>query len=66
MLQMGPLPFALRYRLAYDSGLLRDVLHIFIQAVFSSFRRRTRDSSEIRKAKCGTVIFMQRFGGKLV
>ena len=24
------LPFALRYRLAYDSGLATDVLHIFI------------------------------------
>jgi hypothetical protein len=57
------LPFALRYRLAYDSGLVRDVLHVFIQAVFSSLRRRARQHNEIRKAKCGGVTFVQRFGG---
>ena len=28
------LPFALRYRLAYDSSLVRDVLQIFVRAVF--------------------------------
>jgi hypothetical protein len=59
------LPFALRYRLAYDSKLLRDVLHIFTQAVFSSLRRRARDCSGIRKAKCGAVTFVQRFGGAI-
>jgi hypothetical protein len=59
------LPFALRYRLAYDSKLLSDVLHIFIQAVFSSLRRRARDYSRIRKAKCGGVTFVQRFGGAI-
>ncbi|MBN1568991.1 MAG: transposase [Acidobacteria bacterium] len=59
------LPFALRYRLAYDSGLLRDVLHIFIQAVFSWLRRRARDYSGIREAKCGAVTFVQRFGGAI-
>jgi hypothetical protein len=36
------LPFALRYRLAYDSRLVRGILHIFIQTVFSSMRRRAR------------------------
>jgi hypothetical protein len=35
-----PLPFALRYRLAYDAHLVRDVLHIFVQTVFGSLRRR--------------------------
>lgn len=59
------LPFDLRYRLAYDSGLLRDVLHIFIQAVFSWQRRRARDYSGIRDAKCGAVTFVQRFGGAI-
>ena len=34
------LPFALRYRLAYDARLVRDVLNIFVQAVFGSLRRR--------------------------
>jgi hypothetical protein len=59
------LPFELRYRLAYDSGLLRDVLHIFIQEVFSSLRRRARKQHGIRKAKCGGVTFVQRFGGSI-
>ena len=59
------LPFALRYRLAYDSGLVRDVLHIFIQAVFSSLRRRAGKRAGIRKARCGAVTFVQRFGGAI-
>jgi hypothetical protein len=59
------LPFELRYRLAYDSGLMRDVLHIFIQTVFSSLRRRAKKQSGIRKAKCGGVTFVQRFGGAI-
>ena len=59
------LPFALRYRLAYDSGLVRDVLHIFIQAVFSSLRRRAQKCTGIRKAQCGAVTFIQRFGGSI-
>jgi len=59
------LPFALRYRLAYDSKLLGDVLHIFIQAVFSSLLRRARESKGIHKAKCGAVTFIQRFGGAI-
>jgi len=59
------LPFQLRYRLAYDSGLVRDVLHIFIQEVFSSLRRRARQHCGIRKAKCGGVTFVQRFGGAI-
>ena len=30
------LPYALRYRLAYDAGLMRDVLAIFTRTVFAS------------------------------
>lgn len=56
-------PIALRYRLAYDSRLVRDVLHIFIQAVFASLRRQARAHAGIRKAQCGAVTFVQRFGG---
>jgi hypothetical protein len=58
-------PIALRYRLAYDSRLARDVLRIFIQAVFASLRRRARDALGIRKAQCGAVTFVQRFGGAI-
>ena len=32
------LPFALRYRLAYDAPLVRDVLAIFVQCVFTELR----------------------------
>lgn len=59
------LPYALRYRLAYDSGLVRDVLRIFIQTVFSSLRRRAKKQYGIRKAECGGVTFVQRFGGAI-
>jgi hypothetical protein len=57
--------FELRYRLAYDSRLVRDVLHIFIQEVFSSLRRRAKEQYGIRKAKSGGVTFIQRFGGAI-
>jgi hypothetical protein len=46
------LPFSLRYRLAYDSRLVRDVLRIFLQAVFASLRRRARSLGIIRKVRC--------------
>jgi hypothetical protein len=59
------LPFALRYRLAYDSGLVRDVLQIFIKAVFSSLRRRAKKQYGIGKGRCGGVTFVQRFGGAI-
>ena len=59
------LPFALRYCLAYDSRLVRDVLRIFIRAVFSSLRRRARKRAGIRSAQCGAVTLVQRFGGSI-
>jgi len=59
------LPFALRHRLAYDSGLVRDVLHIFMQAVFSSLRRRGRKQFGLSGTQCGAVTFVQRFGGAI-
>ena len=59
------LPFALRYRLAYDKSLVRDVLQVFARAVFGSFRRRVREQDETRESQCGAVTFVQRFGGSL-
>ena len=59
------LPFALRYRLAYDSGLVRDVLKIFIRVIFSSLRRRAQKYAGIGNYKCGAVTFVQRFGGAI-
>jgi hypothetical protein len=59
------LPYSLRYRMAYDAKLVRDVLHVFVQAVFGSLRRRACDYRGIRKAQCGAVTFVQRFGDAL-
>ena len=59
------LPFTLRYRLAYDSRLVSEVLYIFVQVVFSSLRRRARKHAGIQKGQCGAVTFVRRFGGSL-
>jgi hypothetical protein len=58
-------PFALRYRLAYDSTLVRDVLQIFVRTVFASIRRRAGIAASNRKARCGAVGFIQRFSDAL-
>ncbi len=54
-------PYALRYRLAYDSFLVRDVLQIFLQTIFASIRRRACIPASNRQARCGAVTFVQRF-----
>jgi hypothetical protein len=59
------LPFGLRYRLAFDARLVREVLHIFALAVFSSLRRRAGTPAANRQARCGAVSFVQRFGDAL-
>ena len=59
------LPIVLRYRLAFDTTLVRDVLQIFVRTVFASLRRRARRQRGSRNGKCGAVTFVQRFGGAL-
>jgi hypothetical protein len=59
------LPFALRYRLAYDSSLVRDVLQIFVRTIFASIRRRAGIAASNRQARCGAVAFIQRFSDAL-
>ena len=59
------LPFALRYRLAFDQQLCSEVLRIFVQTVFTSLRRRARKTLQGRKAYCGAVTFLQRSGGSI-
>jgi hypothetical protein len=59
------LPFALRYRLAYDAPLLRDMLDVFVRVVFASLRRRARKQWAIERGHCGAVTFVQRFGDAL-
>lgn len=58
-------PFALRYRLAYDSTLVRDVLQIFVRTVFASIRRRAGIAASSRKARWGAIGFIQRFSDAL-
>lgn len=43
------LPFALRYRLAYDRTLVTPLLAAFLRAVFASLRRRARASLGVRR-----------------
>jgi hypothetical protein len=59
------LPFALRYRLAFDQALCSEVLRIFIHTVFSFLKRRARRKLPMRKAYCGAVTFLQRAGGSI-
>jgi hypothetical protein len=59
------LPFALRYRLAYDAGLTAVVLREFLRAVFAALRRRARRTCGIPRGQCGAVVFVQRFGDAL-
>jgi hypothetical protein len=59
------LPFALRYRLAFDQELCSDVLRIFVQTVFSSLKRRARKTLPMRKTYCGSASFVQRSGGSI-
>ena len=58
-------PYALRYRLAYDATLVSDVLAVFTRTVFPSLIRRAREFGAVRKAQCGAVTFIQRFGSAL-
>ncbi len=59
------LPFALRYRLAYDAGLTSAVLGVFVRTVFASLRRRARRQWNVARGQCGAVTFVQRFGDAL-
>ena len=56
------LPFALRYRLAYDARLVSEVLRLFVRALFSSTRRRAREQRVSGRLRCGAVTIIQRFG----
>jgi len=59
------LPFALRYRLAYDAPLASAVLGAFVRTVFGSLRRRSRKQWGVAGGRCGAVTFVQRFGDAL-
>jgi hypothetical protein len=59
------LPFALRYRMAYDARLTGDVLNVFIRALFGELRRRAQELLGLGSSQCGAVTFVQRFGDAL-
>src|SRR5438046_664132 len=59
------LPFALRYRMAYDARLTSDVLNVFIRALFGELRRRAHKLLHLGFSQCGAVTFVQRFGDAL-
>lgn len=59
------LPYALRYRCAYDARLTSEVLRAFIRALFAELRRRVRQQWGVRAEQCGAVTFIQRFGSAL-
>jgi len=55
-------PHRLRYRLAYDHRLCRTVLHVFVRALRSAYRRQARRQG-LTGAETGMVTSVQRFGG---
>ena len=59
------LPFALRYRMAYDARLISDVLNVFIRALFGELQRRACEVFGLRSPQCGAVTFVQRYGDAL-
>ena len=59
------LPFALRYRLAFDAPLMGDVVGVFARCVFGALRARARDRLGLARTQCGAVTFIQRFGSAL-
>jgi hypothetical protein len=55
-------PHRLRYRLAYDHRLCRTVLHVFVRALRSAYRRGARRQG-LAGGETGMVTSVQRFGG---
>ncbi len=58
------LPHRLRYLLAWDHELCRDVLAVYARALLSFQRRRARRRG-LRDGRSGCVTVIQRFGGGL-
>jgi hypothetical protein len=59
------LPYALRYRCAFDRELTSEVLRAFLRSLFAELRRRVRQHWGVRAEQCGAVTFLQRFGSAL-
>jgi Putative transposase/Transposase zinc-binding domain len=57
-------PHRLRYRLAYDQGLCRAVLAVYVRALGTFYRQRARRAG-VAGGRTGTVTGLQRFGGSV-
>ncbi|MGH7264852.1 MAG: transposase zinc-binding domain-containing protein, partial [Candidatus Rokuibacteriota bacterium] len=57
-------PVPVRYQLAFDAGLTRAVLRVFLRTVFGWQRRRATRRGLV-EARSGSVTAIQRFGGAL-
>ena len=55
-------PVPVRYQLAFDAGLTRGVLRVFLRTVFGWQRRRAARRG-LAGARGGSVTAIQRFGG---
>ena len=56
------LPFALRYRMAFDARLTSDVLNVFIRAIFGELRRSAHELLNLGSSQCGAVTFVSVLG----
>ncbi|MCP4006307.1 MAG: transposase [bacterium] len=59
------LPYALRYRCAYDASLTSQVLRAFLRSLFAELRRRAHREHAVRAQQCGSITFVQRFGSAM-
>ena len=57
-------PFKIRYLMAYDHKILCQILGITIRAIRGYYKKRTQ-KFKLDKKECGSVSFIQRFGGSL-
>lgn len=58
------LPYELRMLAAFKPDVLSAIARIFVEAVFASYRGRA-GLEEAKRAQCGAITFVQRFGGSL-
>jgi hypothetical protein len=59
------LPYPLRYRCAYDTKLMSEILNLFLRTLFASLRPRARRQGVLGRLQCGSVSFLQRFGSAI-
>jgi hypothetical protein len=58
------LPYELRKLAAFKADVLTALARIFVESVFATYRARARRAG-IPEPQCGSITFVQRFGGSL-